>query len=359
MARKKPPKPLTPIDEAIAEITEKFGDGALQQGRGTFVSVEAIPTGVVNIDVATGCGGLPRGRVIEMYGNESSGKTTLCLQAIASCQARDGIAAFIDAEHAFDPDWAEANGVDMDKLLISQPDSGDEALNIVETLVDKKAVDLVVTDSVAALVPRAELDGDVGDVHMGAQARMLSQAMRKLVGKAKKSNAAVLFVNQLREKIGVQFGNPEQTPGGRALKFYSSMRIEVRRKTSLVIKQTKVYGVLSGVKIVKNKVAPPFQKAEFEIHFGQPFQEPFPRKGVYKEMALISGATTIGVLRVSGSFYYFGDDKKSLANGREKLAAKLVEDTELCGRLTQAVYDALKSNVSKDKETKDELELDE
>lgn len=356
---KKKNEPLTPVDEAIVEISKKYGDGALQQGRGTFVSVEAIPIGVANIDVATGCLGLPRGRIVEIYGNESSGKTTLCLQAIASCQAHGGIAAFIDAEHAFDPDWAEANGVDMDKLLISQPDSGDEALNIVETLVNLKAVDLVVIDSVAALVPQAELDGDVGASHIGAQARLLSQAMRKLVGKAKKSNAAIVFVNQLREKIGVQFGNPEQTPGGRALKFYSSMRIEVRRKTTLTIHKTKAYGMISGVKIVKNKVAPPFQKADFEIHFGQPFQEPFPRKGIFKEAALVGGAMSAGVLRVSGSFYYFGDETKSLANGREKLIGMLVEEAELRDRITRAIYEVSKPDVSKDNEIdEDELGLD-
>lgn len=363
MAKKPKSQPLTPTDEAIAEISKKYGDGALQVGRGTFISVEAIPTGVANIDVATGCGGIPRQRITEIYGNESSGKTTLCLQAIACCQAHLGTAAFVDAEHALELDWAEANGVDMDKLLIAQPDSGDEALNIVETLVDRKVVDLIVIDSVAALVPREELDGDVGDHFIGAQARLLSQALRKLVGKAKKSEAAILFVNQLREKIGQRFGNPEQTPGGRALKFYSSMRIDVRRKTNLVMHKVKVYGMLARAKIVKNKVAPPFQSAEFEIHFGQPFQEPFPRRGIFKEQALLDAALSMDILRVSGSFYYFGDEKKSLANGREKMVSKLVDDEELHNRVTEGVYKSLnglqKSNAPKDKKTEDEFDLGE
>lgn len=362
MARK-PKTPPTPIEEAIAEISRKYGSGALQAGRGTFVSVEAIPTGVVNLDVATGCGGIPRRRITELYGNESSGKTTLCLQAMASCQAHSGVAAFVDAEHALDPDWAEANGVDMDKLLIAQPDSGDEALNIVEMLIERDIIDLIVIDSVAALVPREELEGDVGDSFIGAQARLLSQAMRKFVGKVKKSKTAVLFVNQLREKIGQQFGNPEQTPGGRALKFYSSMRIEVRRKGNLVVQKVKVYGMLSRAKIVKNKVAPPFESAEFEIHFGQPFQQPHPRRGIYKEQALLDGALAMGVIRVSGSFYYLGEETKSLANGREKMVTKLVEDEPLRDKVVEMVYRSLtglrESNAPKDREIDDGFDLDE
>lgn len=348
MAKKRTPKVLSPTEEAIAEITKKYGEGALQEGRGTFVSVEAIPTGIFNVDVITGCGGIPRGRITEIYGNESGGKTTLCLKAMANCQKLGGIAAFVDAEHALDPDWAEANGVDMDKLLIAQPDSGDEALNIVETLVTRKAVDLIVTDSVAALVPQDELDGDVGDTHIGAQARMLSQALRKLVGKAKKSQVAVLFVNQLREKIGVKFGSPEQTPGGRALKFYSSMRMEVKRKGNLIQQKVKVYGMQAGVKIVKNKVAPPFQSTEFEIHFGQPFQLPVPRRGIFIEKTLLQAAVRTGVLDVRGSHYYLGiDSKKSLANGSDAILDKIIEDEDLQTLLAAGVYESLKSHTSK------------
>ena len=351
---KKKPKILTPTEEAIAIITNKYGAGAIQQGRGTFVPCEAIPIGVANIDVATGCGGIPRQRITEIYGNESSGKTTLCLQTMASCQAHGWTAAFIDAEHALDLDWAQANGVNIDKLLISQPDSGDEALNIVETLVDAKSVDLIIIDSVAALVPQEELDGDVGDSHIGAQARLLSQAMRKLVGKAKKSNSAILFVNQIREKIGVRFGSPETTPGGRALKFYSSMRMEVRRQGNLVVNKTKVYGVLSRVKVVKNKVAPPFLSAEFEIHFGQPFQVPTPRRGIYREQALLDGAISVGALRVSGSHYYRGDETKSLANGKDSMVTILVDNTELRDEIVRDTYKLLSGfRTPKDNEAED------
>jgi recombination protein RecA len=363
VAKKTKPKTIDPADEAIKMLNKQYGDGTLQRGRGAFVDVDSIPTGVPNLDVALGCGGIPRGRMTEVYGNESSGTTTLCLNIIASCQMHGGVAAFIDAEHALDLDWAKENGVDLDNLIISQPNSGQEALNVVETLVQSGGVDLIVIDSVAALVPQEELDGEVGDTHIGAQARMLSQACRKLAGKLKRSNCAVLFVNQLREKVGVTFGNPELTPGGRALKFYSSVRMDVRRKSGLTVKNMP-YGMLARVKVAKNKVAPPFLSAEFEIHFGQPFQEPRPRKGIFTEAALVSAAMSIGVLRTGGSFYYPTelapgmDPKKSLANGRDNLIEALGEDTGLCDKIQSAVYDTIRGRVKSKDTDKDDLSED-
>jgi recombination protein RecA len=340
----------------VEQLIKKHGEGSIQIGMGTFVSVDAIPTGIVNIDVATGCGGMPRGRIVEIFGNESSGKTTLCLQIIASCQSRGGIAAFIDAEHALDPDWAKAIGVDLSKLIISQPDSGEEALNTIEILARSGAVDLIIVDSVAALVPQAELDGEVGDHHIGAQARMLSQAMRKLSGVASKSKSVIIFINQLREKIGVKFGNPEMTPGGRALKFYASVRMQVTRKDTLVVDKVKMYGANAGVKIIKNKVAPPFQRASFEIHFGQPFQKPKPRKGIFKEAALVDGAKAVGIITTRGSNYYFQNER--LANGVDAVIELLDADTDLYKEIEAAVYDLLANRASPKDNAESTVEYD-
>lgn len=346
----------SPLEAAVEQLIKKHGEGSIQIGMGTFVSVDAIPTGIVNIDVATGCGGMPRGRIVEIFGNESSGKTTLCLQIIASCQSRGGIAAFIDAEHALDPDWAKAIGVDLSKLIISQPDSGEEALNTIEILARSGAVDLIIVDSVAALVPQAELDGEVGDHHIGAQARMLSQAMRKLSGVASKSKSVIIFINQLREKIGVKFGNPEMTPGGRALKFYASVRMQVTRKDTLVVDKVKMYGANAGVKIIKNKVAPPFQRASFEIHFGQPFQKPKPRKGIFKEAALVDGAKAVGIITTRGSNYYFQNER--LANGVDAVIELLDADTDLYKEIEAAVYDLLANRASPKDNAESTVEYD-
>lgn len=336
---KKEPASKSPLDLAIALIEKQFGSGSIQVGSGTFVRVEAIPTGIVNVDLATGCGGIPRARITEVYGNESSGKSTFCLALAASAQQHNKIVAYVDAEHSLDLDWAKAQGIDRSKLIMAQPDSGNEALTIVETLVDGR-IDLVIIDSVAALIPKEEFEGEIGDRAIGAQARLMSQALRKLVSKCQRSNAAVVFVNQLRDKIGgfsPGFGTPENTPGGRALKFYSSLRIELRRKDTL-LESGRAYGVRAKVKVVKNKVAPPFATAEFEIHFGQPFQVPVSRKGIFKQAALCEAAIECGVLKLAGSHFYFGEAKKRVANGREAMVELLCSDDELAKQVSDAVY---------------------
>lgn len=301
------------------QIQKKFGKGSIMKlGEGSAaLNVGAIPTGALPLDVALGIGGVPKGRIIEVYGPESSGKTTLALQILAECQAQDGIVAFIDAEHALDPVYAAKLGVDIDEVLISQPDTGEQALEICDMLVRSGAVDCVVVDSVAALVPRAEIEGEMGDTTVGLQARLMSQALRKLAGSLSKSNTTCIFINQLREKIGVMFGNPETTTGGRALKFFSSVRIDIRRIES--IKQNgEAVGNRVRAKIVKNKVAPPFRQAEFDLMFGE---------GISKEGCIIDMAVDCGVAKKSGAWYTYQDEK--LGQGREAAKVTLKENPDI------------------------------
>ena len=307
------------LDAAIAKLEKDYGKGTVMKlgDPAAQVAVETVPTGSLSLDLALGLGGVPKGRVIEVYGPESSGKTTVALHMIAEVQKRGGIAGFIDAEHALDPVYAKNIGVDIDELYISQPDSGDQALEITETMVRSGAMDIIVIDSVAALVPRQEIEGDMGDSHVGLQARLMSQALRKLTPVISKSNCVVIFINQLREKVGVMFGNPETTTGGRALKFYASVRMEVRRAETL--KQGgEMVGNRVRVKIVKNKIAPPFKEAEFDIMFG---------KGISKEGDILDLAANIGIINKSGSWYAYGGDK--IGQGRENAKLYLAGHPEI------------------------------
>jgi len=313
------------LDLAIAQITKQFGDGSIMKlGETQKIDVELLPSGSLSLDLALG-GGYPKGRIIEIYGPESSGKTTLALHAIAEIQKQGGQAAFIDAEHALDPAYAKKIGVDTDNLFISQPDNGEQALEICETLVRSGAVDLIVVDSVAALVPQAEIDGDMGDSHVGLQARLMSQALRKLTAVISKSNCTVVFINQLREKVGVMFGNPETTTGGRALKFYSSVRLDVRRIEAL--KQGgEVIGNRTRVKIVKNKVAPPFREAEFDIMFGE---------GISREGDILDLAAQIDVVVKSGAWYAYDGNK--IGQGRENAKQYLKDNPQICAEVEKKV----------------------
>ena len=310
---------LKAIEAAISQIEKDYGKGSVMcLGNYDGLDISTISTGCLSLDIALGVGGIPRGRIIEVYGPESSGKTTVALHAVAEVQKRGGIAGFIDAEHALDPAYAKNIGVNIDELYISQPDCGEQALEITETMVRSGAVDIVIVDSVAALVPKAEIDGDMGDSHVGLQARLMSQALRKLTAVISKSNCIVIFINQLREKVGVMFGNPETTTGGRALKFYSSVRMDVRRIESL--KQAgEVVGNRTRVKIVKNKVAPPFKEAEFDIMFG---------KGISKEGDILDLAADCGIIVKSGAWYAYNGDK--IGQGRENAKTYLRENPLVC-----------------------------
>lgn len=338
------------LEQAIGAITKQFGSGAIMTmgGEGAIGAVEVVPTGILSVDIALG-GGIPRGRIVEIYGPESSGKTTLATHIIGQVQKRGGLAAFVDAEHAFDPEYAKVLGVDLENLLVSQPDTGEQALEITETLVRSNAVDVIVVDSVAALVPRAEIEGEMGDAMVGVQARLMSQALRKLTGAISKSKCTVIFINQIRMKIGVMFGNPETTSGGNALKFYSSVRIEIRKKE--VIKDgDNAVGITSGIKVVKNKVAPPFRTALFDLLYGE---------GVSREGDLLDTGTNYDVVRKSGAWYYWGEEK--LGQGKEGAREYLKAHPEIFAKIDKEVREKAglaKAGKPEAKESKKEAKED-
>lgn len=315
------------LDMALKQIEKQFGKGSIMKlgEAASTMNVETVPTGSLALDIALGVGGLPRGRIVEIYGPESSGKTTVALHCVAEIQKRGGQAAFIDAEHALDPLYASKVGVNIDDLLISQPDTGEQALEIAEALVRSGAVDIIVIDSVAALVPKSELEGDMGDSHVGLQARLMSQALRKLAGAISKSKTIAIFINQIREKVGVMFGNPETTTGGRALKFYSTVRLEVRR-TEAIKQGNDIVGNRTRIKVVKNKVAPPFKQAEVDIMFGE---------GISREGSMIDIGAEIDVIQKSGAWYSFNDER--LGQGRENAKQFLKEHPEISDQIEQAV----------------------
>lgn len=334
---------LKALDAALGQIEKQFGKGAVMKlgDPSAQMNVETIPTGSLSLDIALGLGGIPKGRIIEIYGPESSGKTTVTLHMIAEVQKRGGIAGFIDAEHALDPVYAKNIGVDVDNLYISQPDNGEQALEITETMVRSGAIDIVVVDSVAALVPKAEIDGDMGDSHVGLQARLMSQALRKLTAVISKSNCTVIFINQLREKVGVMFGSPETTTGGRALKFYSSVRLDVRRIEAL--KQSgETIGNRTRVKVVKNKIAPPFKEAEFDIIFGE---------GISTVGDILDLAADAGIINKSGAWYAYEGNK--IGQGRENTKQYLKEHTEMLQEIEQKVRAHYGLQDAKDDSNKD------
>jgi len=327
------------IEMAMSQIERQFGTGAIMRmGDEEIRKMDVIPTGALSLDLALGIGGVPRGRIVEIYGPESSGKTSLALHIVAEAQRNGGLAAFIDAEHALDPIYARAIGVDVDELLISQPDTGEQALEITDMLIRSGALDVVVVDSVAALVPRAELEGDMGDTHVGLQARLMSQALRKLAGTINRSQTTAIFINQLREKIGVMFGSPETTPGGRALKFYSSVRIDIRR-IEAIKSGTENVGNRVRTKIVKNKVAPPFRLAEFDIMFGE---------GISREGSLLDVAVDEGIVKKAGAWYTYDGDQ--LGQGREKAKQFLRENPQLSVQLQDQVLRAVGVIVDEEEE---------
>ncbi|MDY5211448.1 recombinase RecA [Intestinibacter sp.] len=317
---------LDALNHVLGKIEKDFGKGSIMRlGEASSMVVDSISTGSIGLDIAVGIGGLPRGRIVEIYGPESSGKTTVALHTVAEAQRNGGIAAFIDAEHALDPVYARALGVDVDNLIISQPDTGEQALEITEALIRSGAIDIIVIDSVAALVPKAEIEGDMGDSHVGLQARLMSQALRKLTGSIKKSNCVAIFINQLREKVGIMFGNPETTTGGRALKFYSSVRLDVR-KIDTIKQGDKILGSRTRVKVVKNKVAPPFKQAEFDIMYGE---------GISKIGDLLDIAANVDIVKKSGSWYNYQDIK--LGQGRENVKKFLADNMDLTNEIEEKV----------------------
>ncbi|MCI9039882.1 MAG: recombinase RecA [Clostridia bacterium] len=322
------PEKMKALEAALGQIEKQFGKGSVMKlGDFTAMNVEAIPTGALSLDIALGIGGIPRGRIIEVFGPESSGKTTLALHVIAEAQKMGGEAAFIDAEHALDPVYAKHLGVDIDNLIVSQPDTGEQALEIAEALVRSGALDIIVVDSVAALVPKAEIDGDMGDSHVGLQARLMSQALRKLAGVINKSKCVIVFINQLREKVGVMFGNPETTPGGRALKFYASVRLDIRR-IEAIKQEGEVVGNRTRVKVVKNKVAPPFREAEFDIIYG---------KGISKEGNLLDIAVNLEIIDKSGSWFSYNGDR--IGQGRENAKSYLMDNPKIAEEVEAKIRD--------------------
>jgi len=335
------------IDAAMSQIEKQFGKGSVMKlGDYKSMNVEAISTGALNLDIALGIGGIPRGRIVEIYGPESSGKTTLALHAVAEAQKLGGEAAFIDAEHALDPSYAKKIGVDIDNLIVSQPDTGEQALEIAEALIRSGAIDIVVVDSVAALVPKAEIDGDMGDSHIGLQARLMSQALRKLAGAINKTNAIIIFINQLREKVGVMFGNPETTAGGRALKYYASVRMDIRRIEA--IKQDgQVIGNRTRVKVVKNKVAPPFREAEFDIIYG---------KGISKDGCVLDLAVSLDIIQKAGSWFSYNGER--IGQGRENVKKLLADDPKFMAEIEKKVRDNFNKAFENALVEDDEIEKD-
>ncbi len=340
------------LEVAMNQIEKQFGKGSVMKlGEFKAMEVEAIPTGALGLDIALGIGGVPRGRIIEIYGPESSGKTTLALHVIAEAQKMHGEAAFIDAEHALDPVYAKKLGVDIDNLIVSQPDTGEQALEITEALVRSGALDVVVVDSVAALVPKAEIDGDMGDSHMGLQARLMSQALRKLAGAINKSKTVLIFINQLREKIGIMFGNPETTTGGRALKFYASVRMDIR-KVENIKQDGEIIGSRAKVKVVKNKVAPPFREAEFDIIYGQ---------GISKEGNILDMAVNLDIIEKSGSWFSYNGNR--IGQGRENVKKYLSENPDILAEVDKKVRDnfakAFEQSLGEEIEESDDEEIEE
>lgn len=340
------------LQTAIGQIEKQFGKGAIMRlGQNQAMNVDYVPTGSLTLDIALGIGGLPKGRIVEIYGPESSGKTTLALHCIAQGQKKGGNVAFIDVEHALDPVYAEALGVDVESLLVSQPDTGEQALEIAEALIRSGAIDVIVVDSVAALVPKAEIDGDMGDSHVGLQARLMSQALRKLAGAISKSNCVAIFINQLREKVGVIYGNPEVTPGGRALKYYSSVRIEVR-KAETIKNGTEIIGSRTKAKVVKNKIAPPFKEAYFDIMYG---------KGISRTGELLDLAVDRDIIHKSGAWFSYGEER--LGQGRDNIKQLLEDNIKLAEEVEQKVLQAIaeerESNIRKKSPEKNERVIDE
>ncbi len=337
------------LDIAMAQIEKNFGKGAVMKlGEVGDVTIDTIPSGALSLDIALGIGGFPRGRIVEIFGPESSGKTTVALHAIAEAQKQGGIAAFIDAEHALDPVYARNLGVDVDNLIVAQPDTGEQALEIAEQLVRSGAVDIITIDSVAALVPKAEIDGEMGDSHVGLQARLMSQALRKLTGVLNKSNTVAIFINQLREKVGIMFGNPETTPGGRALKFYASVRLDVRKQEAIKI-NGEVVGTRTKVKVVKNKVAPPFREAVFDIVYG---------KGISNEGCVLDLATDMNIVDKSGAWFAYNGQK--IGQGRENAKAFLTQNPDIMKEIEGKVRDnfnlAFENSMTGSSESEEETE---